>query len=201
MDSNGWDARYAAAPDLVWSREPNRFVVEELAGLPPGRAIDLAAGEGRNALWLAERGWQVTAVDFSGVAIDRGRKLAEEHGLTVEWLVADLTGYVPPKAAFDLVLIAYLQLPPDQMADVLRKAAVALAPGGTLLLVGHDVTNLADGIGGPQDATVLHSPESVTAVLPGLRIERAETVRRPVPTDDGVKDALDTLVRAVRDQS
>jgi SAM-dependent methyltransferase len=200
MDSNVWDARYAAAPDLVWSREPNRFVVEELAGLPPGRAIDLAAGEGRNALWLAERGWQVTAVDFSGVAIDRGRRLATDHDLSVEWLVADLTGYVPPKATFDLALIAYLQLPPDQMADVLGRAAAALTPGGTLLLVGHDVANLTDGIGGPQDPAVLHTPESVTAALPGLRIERAATVRRPVPTDDGVVDAFDTLVRAVRDQ-
>jgi len=199
MDSSTWDARYAAAPDLVWSREPNRFVVEELAGLPPGRAIDLAAGEGRNALWLAERGWRVTAVDFSGVAIDRGRRIAAEHDLSVNWVVADLTGYVPPKAAFDLVLFAYLQLPADQMADVLGRAAAALAPGGTLLLVGHDVANLTDGIGGPQDPAVLHTPESVTVALKDLRIERAETVRRPVPTDDGTKDALDTLVRATRD--
>ena len=83
---------------------------------------------------------------------------------------------------------------------MLGRAAAALAPGGTLLLVGHDVRNLTDGIGGPQDATVLHTPKSVTAALSGLRIERAETVRRPVPTDDGTKDALDTLVRAVRDQ-
>jgi SAM-dependent methyltransferase len=199
MDSNAWDARYAAAPDLVWSREPNRFVVEELAGLSPGRAVDIAAGEGRNALWLAERGWRVTAVDFSGVAIDRGRRLAAEHGLTVEWLVADLTGYVPPEDCFDLVLLAYLQLLSDRMARVLGKAAAALAPGGTLLLVGHDVSNLTDGIGGPQDRRVLLTPEAVTVALPGLRIERAETVRRPVPTGDGVVDALDTLVRAVRD--
>jgi SAM-dependent methyltransferase len=200
MDSDAWDARYAAAPDLVWSREPNRLVARELADLPPGRAIDLAAGEGRNALWLAQRGWRVTAVDFSAVAIDRGRRLADEHGLSVEWLVADVTGYQPAAGAFDLVLIAYLQLPGDQMAEVLRKAAAGLAPGGTLLLVGHDLTNLEHGTGGPQDPRVLHTPESVTAALPGLRIEQAATVRRPVPTEDGSVDALDTLVRAVRDQ-
>lgn len=197
MDSNAWDARYAAAPELVWSREPNRFVVEELAGLAPGRGIDLAAGEGRNALWLAELGWKVTAVDFSGVAIDRGRRLAAEHGLTVEWLVADVTEYVPT-GCFDLVLISYLQLPADQMAGVLGRAAAALAPGGTLLVVGHDLRNLAEGVGGPQDPRVLLTPQAVTAALPGLRIERAETVRRPVPVDDGTVQALDTLVRAVR---
>ncbi|HEX6074350.1 MAG TPA: class I SAM-dependent methyltransferase [Micromonosporaceae bacterium] len=201
MDSDAWDARYAAVPDLVWSREPNRFVVEELADLPPGRAIDLAAGEGRNALWLAERGWQVTAVDFSGVAIDRGRRLADEHKLSMAWLVTDLAGYVPPAGEFDLVLIAYLHLPADEMAVVLRRAAAALAPGGTLLLVGHDLANLEHGVGGPQDPRVLHTPEAVTAALPGLRVERAATVRRPVPTDDGSVDALDTLVRAVRDQT
>jgi len=200
MDSDAWNARYDAAPDLVWSREPNRFVVQELADLSPGRAIDLAAGEGRNALWLAGQGWQVTAVDFSEVAIGRGRRLADEHGLSVEWLVADLTEYQPPAGRFDLVLIAYLQLPGDEMAEVLRRAADALAPGGTLLLVGHDLANLEHGTGGPQDPRVLHTPEAVAAALPGLRIEQAATVRRPVPTDDGSVDALDTLVRAVRDQ-
>ena len=95
MDSSGWDARYGAAPELVWTAEPNRFVVEELAGLRPGRALDLAAGEGRNAVWLAERGWEVTAVDFSAVAATRGQQLARERGVDVTWVVADLLGYAP----------------------------------------------------------------------------------------------------------
>ncbi|MFG3603067.1 methyltransferase domain-containing protein [Micromonospora chersina] len=76
MDSSAWDTRYASTPGLVWSAEPNRFVVESVTGLTPGAALDLAAGEGRNAVWLAEQGWRVTAVDFSPVAVARGRELA-----------------------------------------------------------------------------------------------------------------------------
>ncbi|MFL6133228.1 MAG: class I SAM-dependent methyltransferase, partial [Nocardioidaceae bacterium] len=72
MDARAWDERYAAS-ELIWSATPNRFVEAELTSLPPGRAVDLAAGEGRNALWLADRGWHVTAVDFSLAGLDKGR--------------------------------------------------------------------------------------------------------------------------------
>lgn len=198
MDREAWDAKYGAAPDLVWSAAPNRFVVDELAPLPPGTAIDLAAGEGRNAVWLAERGWRVTAVDFSVVAAERGRRLADDRGVSVEWVVADLASYVPKPDAFDLVLIVYLQLTADELAHVLRRAAAGLAPGGTLLVIGHDLANLTAGVGGPQDPRVLLTPETVTAPLEGLRVERAGTVRRPVPVADRIVDALDTVVRAVR---
>ncbi|NJC73906.1 class I SAM-dependent methyltransferase [Planosporangium thailandense] len=200
MDSAAWDARYASAPDLVWTGEPNRFAVEELAALPPGRALDLAAGEGRNAVWLAGRGWEVTAVDFSPVAVDKGRRLADARGVRVEWVTADLLGYAPPAAAFDAVLVAYLHLPAPDRAAVLARAAGALAPGGVLVVIGHDLTNLTDGIGGPQDPAILLSPEAVVATLPGLRIGRAERARRPVTTEDGrCVDAIDTVVTAVRD--
>jgi SAM-dependent methyltransferase len=192
MDRDAWDARYAAAPDLVWTAEPNRFVVQELAALPPGRALDLAAGEGRNAVWLAEHGWQVVAMDFSSVAVDRGRHLAAQRGVEVGWIVADVRSHPFPKAAFDLVLVAYLQLAAADLDDVLRRATVALAPGGTMLVVGHDRANL---VGGPQDPAVLHTPEQIVAGLDGLAILRAETVKRPVTLDGGT---VDTLVVAVR---
>ncbi|MFB9238859.1 class I SAM-dependent methyltransferase [Plantactinospora siamensis] len=197
MDSAQWDARYAAATELVWTAEPNRFVVETTADLPPGRALDLAAGEGRNAVWLAGRGWRVTAVDFAAVAVERGRELARQRAVEVDWQVADVTAYEPEPGGYDLVLVAYLHLGPA-MAGVLRRAAGAVRPDGRFVLVGHDLSNLTDGTGGPQDPAVLHTPASVAAELPGLRVERAETVRRPVPTDGGVVDALDTLVVAVR---
>ncbi|GAA3210980.1 class I SAM-dependent methyltransferase [Actinocorallia longicatena] len=190
MDAEAWDRRYAAQ-DLLWSVEPNRFVAEELAALPPGRALDLACGEGRNALWLASLGWRATAADFSGVAVGRGREL-DPDGL-VEWRVEDLTTWEFPEA--DLVLVAYLHLPEREMAAVLGRAARAVAPGGTLFFVGHDRTNLTEGVGGPQDPAILHSPGSVADALTGLRIERAERVRRPV----GDRTAVDTLVRAVRE--
>jgi SAM-dependent methyltransferase len=194
VDSQEWDRRYAGA-ELVWTAEPNRFVVDELRDLAPGRALDVAAGEGRNAVWLAAQGWQVTAVDFSAVGLDKGRRLAEARGVTVDWVRADVRDYQPEAAAFQLVLVAYLQLREAELDGVLRRAATALAPGGVLLVVGHDLANLTEGAGGPQDPAVLHTPEAITRSLGGLAVVRAERVRRPVA--DG-REAVDTLVRATR---
>ena len=200
MDRQQWDERYSGA-EFEWSMHPNQFVAEQLAGLPPGRALDLAAGEGRNSVWLAGRGWSVTAVDFSRVGLEKGRKLSVAHGVAdhqVDWVVADLSEYEPARAAFELVLIAYLQVDAALRDRVLAGAATALVPGGTLLVVGHDLTNLTDGVGGPQSPEVLYSPEMITAGLPGLRIVRAERVRRIVERDGGQATAIDTLVRAER---
>ncbi|HZD01676.1 MAG TPA: class I SAM-dependent methyltransferase [Actinomycetes bacterium] len=203
-DAGHWDARYAAS-DLVWGAEANRWVVGELGGLPPGRALDLACGEGRNALWLAALGWRVTAVDFSAVALERGRRLAaaqSEHvAARLEWVNADLREYVPPPGRFELVLVAYLQVPAAERRAVLRRAASALSQGGTLLVIGHDTSNLTDGVGGPQDPAVLFTPQDVVADLAGrgLRVERAERVRRPTPGPDGATlHAVDALARLHR---
>ena len=174
----------------------------ELAGLPPGRAIDLAAGAGRNSVWLAERGWRVTAVDFSRVGLDRGRNLATARGVEaarIEWIVADLCDYEPDRGSFHLVLVAYLQVGAELRAAVLARAAAALAPGGTVLVVGHDLANLTEGVGGPRYPEVLYTPEDITAELAGLRVLRAERVRRTVERDGVSGIAIDTLVRAVRD--
>lgn len=198
MDRNAWDERYASAPDLVWTAEPNRFVVDEVTGLSPGRAIDLAAGEGRNAVWLAEQGWEVTAVDFSEIAIERARELARQRNVTIDWQVADVTEYPPPADDFDLVLIAYLHLPAAEIAAVLSSAGDAVRARGRVLVIGHDLANLSGGTGGPQDPDVLLTPEAVVKELPGLRIRRAETARRPVPVEDRTVDALDTVVVAER---
>jgi len=198
MDSSAWDARYAGR-DLVWGAEPNQFVAAEFAGLPPGRVLDIGAGEGRNAIWLAGLGWRVTAVDFSAVGVERGRALAAQRGADVDWVVADVREYQPPPGAFDAVLVAYLHLVAPERATVLARAAAALAPGGRLFVVGHDVANLSGGHGGPQDPAVLYTPEAVTAELDGLTIRRAERVTRHVPADGGTAAAIDTLVSAVRD--
>ncbi|MEU1841727.1 class I SAM-dependent methyltransferase [Micromonospora chersina] len=199
MDSSAWDTRYASTPGLVWSAEPNRFVVESVTGLTPGAALDLAAGEGRNAVWLAEQGWRVTAVDFSPVAVARGRELAAGRDVSVEWRVADVTAYRPVPGSYDLVLISYLHMPADDLARVLAAARQALRPGGSLVVVGHDLANLTGGTGGPQDPAVLLTPEAVVDGLAGLHIRRAETARRPVSTTGGgTVDALDTVVVATR---
>ena len=191
MDRDQWNERYAATP-LLWAVDPDPFLGGELAGVAPGRALDLGAGEGRATLWLAERGWAVTAVDFSDVALDRGRQRAEQAGAPgpVEWVCADLGDYEPPSAAFDLVLLLFIHLPAEQRRRLLRLAAAALAPGGTVLVAGYDSTHATEGEGGPRDPAILYSPEDVVADLPGLRIERAERLR--------VGDAVDAIVRAVR---
>jgi len=199
MDAQDWDERYAAS-DLVWSAEPNQFVAEELAELPPGRALDLAAGEGRNAIWLARRGWQVTAVDFSQVALDKGRRVAGDT--PVRWVCADATTWAEP-SAYDLVLLAYLQLPPPQRRAAVRAAYDSLAAGGTLLLVAHDATNLTEGTGGPQDPAVLMTAEDVLGDLAdrACDVVRAERVSRTVGDGHGeepARTAWDCLVRVVR---
>ncbi|MEX2625453.1 MAG: class I SAM-dependent methyltransferase, partial [Ilumatobacteraceae bacterium] len=188
MDAGKWDERYAGQ-ELVWSAEPNRFVVEVVDGWPPGRALDVACGEGRNAIWLARQGWDVAAVDFSSVAIDRGRRLADEAGVQVTWECADVTTHPLGDAEYDLVLLAYLQLPDDLLGPVLRRAAAAAASGGAVVVVAHARDNLAHGVGGPQDPSVLPTPDEVVAHLGDLTVERAEHVRRRVDTPDGVRDA------------
>ncbi|HET9092314.1 MAG TPA: class I SAM-dependent methyltransferase [Acidimicrobiales bacterium] len=198
MDATQWDSRYATA-DLVWSAEPNRFLTAEVAGLAPGRALDVACGEGRNAIWLATAGWTATGVDFSAVALDKARRLAASRGVEVEWVLSDVVAYFDDPHEFDLVAVFYLQLPPPARRAVLSGAARAVAPGGRLLVVAHDSSNLERGYGGPQEPSVLYRPEDVVADLAdALEIEKAEVVERPVSTDEGERVALDLLVRAVR---
>ncbi|MFP4235784.1 MAG: class I SAM-dependent methyltransferase [Nitriliruptoraceae bacterium] len=198
MDAASWDERYAGA-DLVWSAGPNVFVAEQLADHPRGRALDVAAGEGRNAIWLAEQGFEVEALDFSEVAAAKGRQLAAHRGVTVTFTVADVTEPLTVAPA-DVVLVAYLQLPRDVERDVLRRVAALVAPGGTFLLVAHARRNLTDGVGGPPDPSVLPTPEEVTAALAGTGLEVVEAgeVTREVEVDGVSRTAIDVLVRAVR---
>lgn len=197
MDSRAWNERYAGK-ELVWTNRANRFLVEVAQPVTPGRALDLGAGEGRNAIWLAERGWQVTAVDFSDVGLAKGRELAAARGVDAEWVHADVLDYEPQAQAFDLVALLYLQLRFVDLAPVLRRAAAAVAPGGTFLLVAHDASNILHGHGGPQNAEVLYDAQQAAAELGDLAVEEAGTRVRPVQTDAGEKIAIDCLVRAVR---
>lgn len=199
MDAEEWDERYAGQ-ELVWSVTPNQFVAAELSDLTPRRAVDLAAGEGRNALWLAGRGWDVTAVDFSRVALEKGRRLAGDTH--VEWVCADATTW-SADAPYDLVVIAYLQLPADQRRAAVRAGFAALRPGGTFFLVAHDSTNLLEGTGGPQDPAVLMTAEDVLEDLgdEAFEVVRAERVPRRVEDGHGEephRTAYDVLVRLVR---
>lgn len=198
MDQRMWDERYSGS-ELVWTAEANRFLVAEVADLAPGRAADLAAGECRNAVWLAERGWDVDAIDFSAVGLDKGVRLAEHRGVAaaVHPLVADLAGWASPRT-YDLVLVAYLHLPEPVRGAVYSAAAEAVAPGGTLLVIGHDLANLDGGYGGPQDPAVLTTAPDLVPVIGDLAVIRAEAVERPVTTPDGERIAIDHVLRAVR---
>lgn len=197
MDAHEWDIRYSAT-ETMWSYDPNVFLVPRAEGLEPGRALDLGCGEGRNALWLAAQGWKVTAVDFSEVAVDRGRGWAEQRELEVDFEVADVIAYRPEPGAFDLVIVFYLQLPHDEVRRVLGHAVEALAPGGTLLVVAHDLDNLEHGYGGPPTADVLYTVDLVTASITDLQIVEAGRVDRVVATPEGDRTAIDTLVLARR---
>jgi SAM-dependent methyltransferase len=181
-----WDERYAERQQ--WSSEPNALIAGLLAGLPPGDAVDLAAGEGRHALWLAGLGWRVTAVDFSAVGLARGA--AQPGAERVTWVTADVTTWTVPPASHDLVVVAYLHLPQDDTVPVLSRAVGWLRPGGRLLVLGHDVANIDSGVGGPQDPAILHSVERLAPVAELLAVDRLEQVRRETP----VGTALDTLL-------
>ena len=213
MDAGAWDARYAAA-DLVWSAGPNVWVRELCAPMRPGLALDVAAGEGRNALWLVEQGWAVVAADFSAVGVERmteiaDRRLAQRRSAFTA-VVADATQPAPrppsdllvdpgtdtggDQSAYDLVLISYLHLPRTDWGRAIAAAVHATVVGGAVLVIAHALRNLTEGVGGPQDATILLDPEDVIASAAELPVdvELAQLRRREVEGSD--RPALDTVV-------
>lgn len=189
MKPADWDDRYREKP-LLWSVEPNRFVAGELATLEPGTALDLACGEGRNAIWLAEKGWEVTAVDFSGVALQRGQDMAAASGLDIDWIEADIMNW-EPDSRYDLIVMAYVHLPAPDRRKLLGRAAAWVAPGGHLFMVGHDV--ITAGVSGPPDPNVLWDPGFAAAAVEPLVVDTSE--RRERPTDSG-ETAVDTVLKA-----
>lgn len=181
-----WDSRYAGS-ERVWSAAPNAWVADTIGGWIPGRAVDLGTGEGRHGVWLASLGWQVTAVDFSAVGIERGRGGAHEAGVEVDWVVADVRTWEPPAGdTFDLVLLAYLHLE----ENVLARARAWLAPGGALVVIGHSLRNLTEGVGGPSDARLLHTVAEYRAASEGLLVEQLGEVVRHLPEGDAIDLAL-----------
>ncbi|MQA02074.1 MAG: methyltransferase domain-containing protein [Streptosporangiales bacterium] len=185
-DAAVWDDRYANT-DRLWSATPNATVATLVGDLPAGRALDVAAGEGRHAVWLAGRGWDVTAVDFSAVGIARGRAGAADSDVPVDWVVADVTTWAPPAdTSYDLILVAYLHVP----EDVFGRLREWLAPGGRLVVVGHALRNLTEGVGGPQNPQLLYDEEKLQAAAAGLRVERLGEVFRETPDGTAIDVCL-----------
>lgn len=200
MDARAWDERYSQA-DMVWGTPPNPVVVEFATSLPPGRALDLACGEGRHALWLATRGWRTTGVDFSAVAIEKARRIATQAPRRVrerlDYVVDDITAPTAPAdpAGYDLALMIYVHLPPAVRRALVSRTVDALKPEGILMILGHDSTNLTDGVGGPSDPEILYTPADLVADMAGrLDVQIAE--RRYRDVDGGT--AIDALVVARR---
>jgi len=199
----GWDERHAAGD--FEGHGPNPTLVLAVSRLQTGRALELAAGSGTNAVWLAGQGWQTTAVDWSPVGLANSRAKAAAAGVRVEWLERDLFEWSPPARSFELVVIVYLHLPPDERRPVYSRAAAAVSPGGRLVIVGHDRLNATEGEGGPPDPERLFTaPEMARELIaadPELEIERAEVVRRVPPPGRAPIDALLVLRRLSRASS
>jgi SAM-dependent methyltransferase len=191
-----WDERHKGGD--FEGEGPNPTLVAGVTGLAPGSALELASGSGTNAVWLAQQGWQTTAVDWSPVGLANGKAKADAAGVAVDWQERDLFEWSPPRRAFDLVVIAYLHLPPDERGPVYAHAAAAVAPGGRLLIVGHDRLHGAEGQGGPDPARLFTAREIAAALQgadPELMIERAEVVHQVPLPGQGPIDALIVLRR------
>lgn len=176
-----WDQRFS---EHAWPTEPDPFLVELAAPLQPGRCLDLASGPGRNSLWLASNGWEVTALDASEVALSQATKRASEVGAHIETLHADVVEWQPAQADYDLVVVANLHLSLVALTAVLAVAAQALVPGGHLFVVGHDLDNL--GRNGPLDPDRLFTVERLARALPPtVSVEKLE--RRTRTLHDAVE--------------
>ncbi|MGJ3509655.1 class I SAM-dependent methyltransferase [Enemella sp. A6] len=199
MDAHAWDDRYAGT-ESVWSPIPNVWIAELLGERTPGTAVDLAAGEGRHALWLAGLGWTVTAVDFSAQGLTKGRETAEQVGLAdrLDWVVADVVHQDWPAGPYDAVVLSYLQVPAAERAIAMQRAAAAVAEGGVMVVVGHDTANPEHGHGGPQNPEVLYNADDLLADLAdtGLTVQIAEIRKRSI--EGAPRPALDVVLLATR---
>ena len=167
-DQGYWDDKYADA-DRIWSGDPNGTLVDEASSLTPGRALDLGCGEGDDARWLAARGWSVTAVDISQVAIDRARELHSADGIT--WLRSDIVADGVPTGPFDLVSMMYFPIQKSTGGAAVAAVIDSVAPGGVLLVVGHE-TYPVDDIHLPGDIAALLDPDAWELVTNETRARR-----------------------------
>ncbi len=193
-----WDQRYAG-PDRIWSGQPNGALVSEVAGLRPGRALDIGCGEGADAVWLSAQGWDVTALDVSQVALDRARAHAAAAGVEVTWLHSGVLDADLPGGGFDLVTAQYPALRRTPGDDAERALIGAVAPGGTLLVVHHDLRGEAGAFETGIDPADWVGPRDVARLLgPGWDVEVDEVRERAITGGAGAHHTHDLVVRASR---
>lgn len=201
MDAEFWENRYRES-EKIWSGAPNPQLVAEASGLQPGKALDAGCGEGADAIWLAERGWQVTAVDFAQAALDKGEVESGRLGLgeRISWVRQDLEDWQPPQD-FDLVSAQFFHLEPSSRDAALRHLAASIVTGGTLLVVGHHRQDLKTHTGHERNAEVLFNPGDIEAVLDRdkWQIAVSEARERVVQDAEGKPFTYtDTVVRVTR---
>ena len=194
VEREDWNRKHGEGGRLFGS-EPNRFLVAEVDGLAPGRALDLACGSGRNAVWLAAQGWTVTGADFSDVGLVNAAELAAERGVDVEWLDADLPMWEPPAGAFDLVVVLYLQILAASVASCSRGRPARSRPAGRCWSSATTSRTWTAATAGRRARRCCSRRTRSPRELAGLEIETAERVLRPVETEDGEAQAIDALVR------
>ena len=196
-----WDARYAES-SRIWSGRPNQRLVEEVSELVPGTALDVGCGEGADAVWLAERGWTVTALDVSQVALTRVREHAAEAGVAdrVETLHHDLVAGGRAPGRYDLVSVFFFHVMPEVFEEFYRGLAELVAPGGTLLVVGHHPDDVDSGARRPHGPQLLFTPEQVVGVLDAADwdVVTQSAPTREMATAEGEVTVTDSVVRAVR---
>jgi SAM-dependent methyltransferase len=201
FDQESWEQRYRERPAL-WSDRANPQLVAEAAGLAPGRALDVGCGEGGDSRWLAGRGWQVTAIDFAGVALERAAARAAELGLAaaITHGQLDITTADPDGGPFDLVSAQYFHLPPEPRRRVFTRLAGLVAPGGVLLVVGHDVSDLATSAGRPDQPELFFSGRDVADLLEpgGWQVLATDARPRPATDPDGHQITIADAVLVAR---
>jgi SAM-dependent methyltransferase len=190
LGADFWNERYSSAP-AIWSGRPNPQLVAEVAALPPGRALDVGCGEGADAIWLAELGWSVTAVDISTVALARAeehaRRAGDDVAARITFQEADLTSWGPPPSSFDLISSQFVHVPSDRRTALNAALAAGVAPGGVLLVVGHHPLDLDTALGRPRRADLLFTADEAVASLDPADWEvlAAQARPRPVTAPDG----------------
>ncbi|MBK7861960.1 MAG: class I SAM-dependent methyltransferase [Archangiaceae bacterium] len=165
-----WNERYAEA-GFAYGTEPNAFLAEQVHRLPPGRVLDLGAGEGRNGVWLAQRGYSVLCVDGSDVGLAKARALARERGVSIDTEVADLATYAIAPAAFTVIVSSWCHLPAALRAKVHAACVAGLQPGGVLVLEAYTPAQLQLGTGGPKEVSMLPTLATLRDELAGLDFE------------------------------
>ncbi|MCB0908595.1 MAG: methyltransferase domain-containing protein [Nocardioidaceae bacterium] len=195
-----WDEHYSAEK-RVWSGNPNHALVTEMGGMTPGRALDVGCGEGADAIWLAQQGWRVTALDVSSVALERGRAAAAEAGVEVTWVHAGLTEAALPEGGFDLVSAFYPAIP-DSVGEPLATLLRLVAPGGTLLFVHHADVDWTEARERGFDPDAYLQVEEVAAGVPADWTVVVDGKRdREISGGGGAQHHVDHVVRAVRPAS